>query len=62
MDGTVVDVECAGRRVRLHAPAAAEIAAVVGGRADGPGDAELHTWSVPWQSGLFAQMAHWDLS
>ena len=52
----------AGRQIRLYAPAAGEIVEAVGGRANGPGDAELHTWAIPWDSGLFVQMAHWDLS
>jgi SAM-dependent methyltransferase len=56
------DVVVAGRRLRLHAPGKDEIVDAVGGRVNGPGDAELHTWAVPWESGLFLQMARWDLS
>ena len=52
----------AGRRVTLHAPVARKIVEVVGGARAGPGDEELQTWAVPWESGLFVQMAHWDLS
>lgn len=55
-------VAVADRLLRLHAPPVAQIVEAVGGSADGPGDAELHTWAVPWESGLFAHMMHWDLS
>ena len=56
-------VQLAGRSVRLHAPVASEIVEAVGGSAtDGPGDAELQTWAVPWESGLFAHMVHWNLA
>jgi SAM-dependent methyltransferase len=53
---------CAGRQIRLYAPTERTILNAVDGRMEGPGDAELHTWSVPWDSGLFLQMTHWDLS
>lgn len=56
------DVAVAGRLLRLHAPPSAQIVEAVGGCTDGPGDTELHTWAVPWESGLFAQLMHWDLS
>lgn len=51
-----------GRRVLLYAPTASEISKAVGGNSCGPGDAELCTWAVPWESGLFAQLSLWDLS
>ena len=55
-------VHVAGHSIRLHAPLVTEIVETVGGCADGPGDAELQTWAVPWESGLFAHMVHWELA
>ena len=61
-DGRRVSLCVGGRTLHLYAPTALETASAVGGAADGPGDAELHTWAVPWESGLFCQMASWDLN
>lgn len=63
MESTWSEVTVAGRCIHLLTPTAQSIASEVGAAdIDGPGDAELHTWAVPWESGLFAQMALWDLS
>ena len=51
----------AGRHICLCTPATSTIIGAVDGNAEGPGDAELHTWTVPWDSGLFLQLANWDL-
>ena len=62
MNASVQARAVAGRQIRLYIPAREEIVEAVDGKQDGPGDAELHTWAIPWDSGLFVQMASWDLS
>ena len=57
-----LEVDAAGKRIHLLSPNAIYITHAIGGNANGAGDAELHTWAIPWNSGLFAQLTHWDLT